>query len=86
MLTVVYKSVLIVAVVCVLLVFLAPTIDLPESALRANQNANKVMICMTLLAVELFFAVGMLLFRVGRENPISRFSPQMNPLFCTFLC
>jgi hypothetical protein len=84
--TLVYKSVLIVAVICVLLVFLAPTIDLPDSTLRANQNANRIMICMALLAIELFFAAVMALFRAERENLISRLSAPTNLLLCTFLC
>jgi type VI protein secretion system component VasK len=86
MLNLVYKSALMVAVVCVLVVFLAPTIDLPETALRAKQNAHNVMICITLLAIQFLFAIALILFRLERENPISRFSAQTNPLLCTFLC
>jgi hypothetical protein len=82
----VHKSVLLAAVVCVLLVFLAPTIDLPETALRANQNAQKVMSCITLLSVALLFAVVLMLFRVERENPLSMFSARTSLLLCTLLC
>jgi NADH:ubiquinone oxidoreductase subunit 6 (subunit J) len=81
-----YKSVLLVAVVCVLVVFVAPTIDLPETALRAKQNAHNVMICITLLAIQFLFVIVLILFRSERENPISRFSARTNPLLCTFLC
>lgn len=86
MLNRVYKSALVVAVVCVLLVFLAPTIDLPETALRAKQNAHHVMICITLLTIQFLFAIVLILFRSERENPLSRFSAHTNPLLCTFLC
>jgi len=86
MLNRVYKSALVVAVVCVLVVFVAPTIDLPETALRAKQNAHNVMICITLLTIQFLFAIVLILFRLERENPSSRFSAQTNPLLCTFLC
>lgn len=90
MLNVIHKSALVVAItcviVCVLLVFLAPAIDLPETALRANQNAQTVMICITLLNVELFFAVVLLLFRLERENRLSMFSARTSSLLCTLLC
>ncbi|HEY1527968.1 MAG TPA: hypothetical protein VGH51_17180 [Candidatus Angelobacter sp.] len=82
----VHKSVLLATIVCVLLVFLAPTIDLPETALRANQNAQKVMICITLLNIELLFAVVLMLFRVECENPLSMFSARTSSLLCTLLC
>jgi hypothetical protein len=84
------KSALVVATVCViacvLVVFLAPTIDLPETALRANQNAQKVMICITLLSVALLFVVVLMLFRVERENPLSMFNARTSLLLCTLLC
>lgn len=86
MLNRVYKSALVVVVVCVLVVFVAPTIDLPETALRAKQNAHNVMICITLLAIQFLFAIVLILFRLERENPLSRFSARTNPLLCTFLC
>ena len=86
MLNLVYKSALVVVVVCVLVVFVAPTIDLPETALRAKQNAHNVMICITLLAIQILFAIALILFQLERENPISRFSARTNPLLCTFLC
>jgi type VI protein secretion system component VasK len=80
----VYKSVLMATVLCVLIVFVAPTIDLPETALRAKQNAHNVMICITLLTIHFLFVL--ILFRWERKNPISRFSAQTNLLLCTFLC
>lgn len=86
MLNWVYKSALIIVVVCVLVVFLAPTIDLPETALRAQQNAQNVIICITLLMVQFLFAIVLILFRLEREDSISRFSANTNPLLCTFLC
>jgi len=82
----VHKSVLMATVLCVLIVFVAPTIDLPETALRAKQNAHNVMMCITLLTLHFLFAIVLILFRLERENPISRFSAQTNPLLCTFLC
>jgi hypothetical protein len=82
----VYKLVLLLAILCVVVVFLAPSVDLPETALRAQQYANNVMICITLLSVYFFFALARVFFLRAQANSISKFTAEANPLLCMFLC
>jgi hypothetical protein len=82
----VHKWLLLAVVVSVLAVFLAPTIDLPETALRASQNAQRVMICIAILAIDFLFARAFLCFRFEPENLLSMFNAPTSPLLCTFLC
>jgi hypothetical protein len=82
----VYKLVLLLAILCVVVVFLAPSVDLPETALRAQQYANNVMICITLLSVYFFFALTPVFFLRAQANSISMFTAEANPLLCMFLC
>lgn len=70
----------------VLVVFIAPSVDLPATALRAQQNAQCIMLGITLLRTAILFAI--VLFFHGRDNlnTSMRLIPRLHPLLCTFLC
>lgn len=72
-------------IICVLAVLIAPSVDLPDTALRASQYAALVMFCMTLAIVTLLLAMALLFRSQVKERPSGRISLALHPLLCTFL-
>lgn len=83
----IYKSVLVaVTLACVLVVFVAPTIDLPASALRASQSAHNLMACITFVGLLALFSLVLILFISGTEIVVAHPCGKTAPVLCTFLC
>jgi len=87
MLNIIYKVALLLVVICVLIILIAPNIDLPDSPpLRANHDASVV-----LQSIDLFFTLLLLMLMAflsleDRENISTQFdSPSLSSL-CIFLC
>jgi len=81
-----YQLVILATIACVLVVLIAPTADLPVTALRAMQYAAYVMLCITLAFVMLLLAMDLILGSREKERPAGRATPSLHPLLCTFLC
>jgi hypothetical protein len=80
----VHKWVFVIGLLAVLAVFIAPSVDLPATALRAQQIAQCIMLGITLLQAILF---ALILFFHGRDSLIPpRPILRLHPLLCTFLC
>jgi hypothetical protein len=82
----IYKPALVLAILCVLAVFLAPTVDLPETALRAKQIAVVIfaaLACMAVLSIVPLTPLS--LFHMSGMTPASMASDHAS-LLCTFLC
>src|ERR1051326_9601984 len=56
MLSCAHKWVFAIGLLAVLVVFIAPSVDLPDTALRAQQNAQCIMLAITLLRAAVLFA------------------------------
>lgn len=86
MLSCAHKWVFAIGLLAVLVVFIAPSVDLPATALRAQQNAQCIMLGITLLRAAILFA--MVLFFYRRDNLCTSLRPvvRLHPLLCTFLC
>ena len=80
-----YQLVLFITIICVLVVLIAPSVDLPDTALRASQHAALVMFCMTLAIVTLLLAMALFLRSQAKERSSGRISLALHPLLCTFL-
>jgi hypothetical protein len=80
------KLLLLITVVCVLVVFIAPSVDLPDSALRAWQYAHHVMLALAFLAVMLLLAIILDLCWREEELPAARPILCLRPWLCSFLC
>ncbi|HKV91480.1 MAG TPA: hypothetical protein VJW20_02910 [Candidatus Angelobacter sp.] len=79
------QVVLFLTIICVLVVLVAPSVDLPDTALRASQYAALVMFCMTLAIVSLLLAMALFCGSQAKERPSGRISLALHPLLCTFL-
>lgn len=80
----IYRIALLLVVVCVLVVLIAPDVDLPDSPpLRANHGAQVLISSLNLVAVLL-----LLIFALTsmREKFITRFNSPTHSSLCTFLC
>ena len=86
MLSCAHRWVFAIGLLAVLVVFIAPSVDLPATVLSAQQNAQCIMLGITLLRVMILFAV--VLFFHQRDNPgtSTRSVLRLHPLLCTFLC
>jgi hypothetical protein len=86
MLSCAHRWVFAIGLVTVLVVFIAPSVDLPATMLSAQQNAQCIMLGITLLRAVILFAV--VLFFHERDNcgTSTRFVLRLHPLLCTFLC
>jgi hypothetical protein len=85
MLSCAHKWVFAIGLLAVLVVFIAPSVDLPATALRAQQNAQCIMLGITLLQVVLF-AVVLLFHERDSHGTSMRHVLRLHPLLCTFLC
>jgi hypothetical protein len=75
-----------VAITCVLVVFIAPAVDLPDTTLGAKHNAQLVMLCITLLAVASFLVFALKLrWRKKIDIPIQA-GESIHSRLCIFLC
>ena len=86
-----HKSVVVaLTLACVLAVFMAPTIDLPDSALRAKQIACNLMACIALVRLLAPFLLLLVLFAEPEIMDPRIMVPQPGaksaPVLCTFLC
>jgi len=79
------QIVLFLTIICVLVVLIAPSVDLPDTALRASQYAALVMFCIGLAFVTLLLAMGLLFHPYEKERPAGRIPLPLHPLLCTFL-
>jgi len=81
-----HKWVFAIGLLAVLVVFIAPSVDLPDTTLRAQQNAQYIMLGIILLKAAILFAV--VLFFHGRDGHDRSTRPilRLHPLLCTFLC
>ncbi len=81
-----HKWVFVIGLLALLAVFIAPSVDLPATALRAQQIAQCIMLGLTLLQAAILFAL--VLFFQGCESldTSTRPSLRLHPLLCTFLC
>lgn len=76
----------IVAITCVLVVFIAPTVDLPDTTLGAQQNAHLLMLCITMMAVASFLVFALkLCWREKTDIPIHA-GETIQSRLCVFLC
>lgn len=82
----IYRLTLVLVILCVLAVFLAPTVDLPETALRAKQIAVVILAgitCAVVVALVLLVSVSPLRETVAMSAPPAS---DNTSLLCTFLC
>lgn len=86
MLSCAHKWVFAVGLLAVLVVFIAPSVDLPATALRAQQNAQCIMLAITLLSVALLFSVVLFFHERGSHGTSMRPVLRLHPLLCTFIC
>jgi hypothetical protein len=86
MLSCAHRWVFAIGLLTVLVLFIAPSVDLPATVLSAQQNAQCIMLGITLLRAVILFAV--VLFFHERDNcgTSTRFVLRLHPLLCTFLC
>jgi cytochrome bd-type quinol oxidase subunit 2 len=81
------KLLLVITVLCVVVVLIAPSVDLPDTTLRAWQHAVNVMLALALLAVILLLCVNALNSSWRQEGPpAARPILSVHPWLCTFLC
>lgn len=80
-----YQIVLFITITCVLVVLIAPSVDLPDTALRAKQYAALVMFCIRLAFVTLLLAMGLFFHPHEKERTAGRIPLLWHPLLCTFL-
>ena len=86
MLSCAHRWVFAIGLLAVLVVFIAPSVDLPDTALRAQQNARCVMFGITLLQAAVLFAVVLFSHERSRLGTAARPFLRLHPLLCTFLC
>jgi hypothetical protein len=79
------KLLLLVTICCVVVVLIAPSVDLPDTSLRALQNANNVMLSLVLLVVTLVLTMILSLGWRHTEAPAPRLALALPPWLCTFL-
>ena len=81
------KLLLLITVICVLVVFIAPSVDLPDTTLRAWQHAANVMLALAVLAVMLLLRLNKLSLCWSQEEvPVARPALSLRPWLCIFLC
>jgi hypothetical protein len=80
------KLLLLITVLCVLVVFIAPSLDLPDSTLRAWQYAHHVMLSLGFLIVALLLTMVLDLCWRKEELPAARSMLYLRPWLCSFLC
>jgi hypothetical protein len=81
------KLLLLITIVCVLVVFIAPSVDLPDSTLRAWQYAHNVMLSLVFLTVALLLSISLDLCWRWREEQLAPARPMPSlPWLCSFLC
>lgn len=80
------KLLLVITVLCVVVVLIAPSVDLPDTALRASQHANNVMLSLVLLAVTLLLTITLGLCWREKQITAARLTLSLRPWLCTFLC
>jgi hypothetical protein len=68
----VHKWVFVIGLLAVLVVFIAPSVDLPATALRAQQIAQCIMLGITLLQAAILFAVVLLSHRCDSLDTSTR--------------
>ncbi len=79
------KLLLLVTIACVIVVFIAPSVDLPDTALRAWQNAANVLLSLALLIVTVVLTM---VLSLGWHEPAfsaARSASPLRPWLCTFL-
>jgi type VI protein secretion system component VasK len=86
MLSCAHKWVFAIGLLAVLVVFIAPSVDLPDTSLRAQQNAQCIMLGITLLSAALLFSVVRFFHERGSHSTSMRPVLRLHPLLCTFLC
>lgn len=86
MLSSAHKWVFAIGLLAVLVVFIAPSVDLPDTALRAQQNAQCIMWGITLLRAAVLFAVVLFFRKRDSHGTSMRHVLRLHPLLCTFLC
>jgi hypothetical protein len=79
------KLLLLITLVCVLVVFIAPSVDLPDSTLRAWQYAHGVMLSLGFLMLGLLLAIVFELCWRGEELAVCPIL-YLRPWLCSFLC
>lgn len=82
----VHKWVFAIGLLAVLVVFIAPSVDLPDTALRAQQNAQYIMLGIILLKAAILFAVVLFFHACDSHDRSTRPILRLHPLLCTFLC
>lgn len=81
------KLLLVITILCVVVVLIAPSIDLPDTTLRAWQYAANVMLAIALLAVVLLLCINNFNSSWRQEElPAARPALSVHPWLCTFLC
>lgn len=86
MLSCAHKWVFAIGLLAVLVVFIAPSVDLPDTTLRAQQNAQYIMLAITLLRAAVLFAVVLFFHKRDSHGTSMRAVFRLHPLLCTFLC
>lgn len=80
------KLLLLITLVCILVVFIAPSVDLPDSTLRAWHYAHNVMLSLGFLIVALLLTMVLDLCWRKEELPAARSMLYLRPWLCSFLC
>jgi hypothetical protein len=80
------KLLLVITVLCVVVVLIAPSVDLPDTTLRAWQHAANVMLALALLAVMLLLYMNHLNSSWRPEELPAARALSVHPWLCTFLC
>ncbi|HZD96486.1 MAG TPA: hypothetical protein VE133_19650 [Candidatus Sulfotelmatobacter sp.] len=78
------KSFFLLILGCVLLVFIAPSVDLPDTVL-SNQQGLYCVLCVILVEAAIFTSMTSV-FQHEKEELVPRSTPRLYPLLCTFLC
>ncbi|HEY6252520.1 MAG TPA: hypothetical protein VI685_21405 [Candidatus Angelobacter sp.] len=87
MLQFIYRVALVLVVVCVLVVLIAPDVDLPDSTtLRAYHGVHVVLSSIDLTFTLLLLALIAFFSFKDRNNSTTRFDSHTRSLLCTFLC
>jgi lipoprotein signal peptidase len=81
-----HRLVFAIGLLAVLVVFIAPSVDLPATALSAQQNAQCIMFGITLLRAAILFAMVLFFHERGNLDISARSVLRLHPLLCSFLC
>lgn len=82
----IYRLALVAVVICVLIVQIAPHIDLPEgTSLRAKHDAHLPICCLE-LTIALVLLVTKFFVRAVRGPIVTQFDFPTRPSLCIFLC